>query len=143
MKFERLIGLIVFIGTFLLFLFLFYPTNENIVIEKTDKSSDIPTIQSDIDKTSSIEGFKIFDESDFDFFVYRAHVLSSKENAENLKNKIDDAGYPSFIEPYGNNKNLFAIYVGPFLSEDDIVTNIESIQLLSESDNGEIIRWKL
>ena len=143
MKFERLIGLIVFIGTFLLFLFLFYPTNENIVIEKTDKSSDIPTIHSDIDKTSSVEGFKIFDESDFDFFVYRAHVLSSKENAENLKNKINDAGYPSFIEPYGNNKNLFAIYVGPFLSEDDIVTNIESIQLLSESDNGEIIRWKL
>jgi hypothetical protein len=39
--------------------------------------------------------------------------------------------------------NLFAIYVGPFLSEDDIVNNMNIIQEISESENGEIIRWKL
>ncbi len=40
-------------------------------------------------------------------------------------------------------KGGFAVYVGPFLSEDDIVNNMESIQLLSESSKGEISRWKL
>jgi len=131
MKTERLIGLIVFIGIFALILFIFYPSDKTTEIERDEVN------------ISSKDDFKVFSESNFDFFVYRAHVLSSKENAENLKNKINDGGYPSFVEPYGDKKNLFAIYVGPFLSEDDIVMNINSIQLISESYNGEIIRWKL
>lgn len=131
MKTERLIGLIVFIGIFGLILFIFYPSDKTTETERDEVN------------ISSKDDFKVFSESNFDFFVYRAHVLSSKENAENLKNKINDSGYPSFVEPYGDKKNLFAIYVGPFLSEDDIVMNINSIQLISESYNGEIIRWKL
>jgi len=180
MKTERLIGLTVFIGTLILILFLFYPSDnteeEKGLPTKTETIIDsMPNIlnknlgggsegepgpdnfaKSDVFKDkmksnakdeaaniSSDEGFKVFNESDFDFFVYRAHVLSSRERAENLKNRINDGGYPSFVEEYGNGKDLFAIYVGPFLSEDDIVMNIKSIQLLSESDNGEIVRWKL
>jgi len=131
MKTERLIGLIVFIAIFALILFVFYPSDKTTELERDEVN------------ISSKDDFKVFSESNFDFFVYRAHVLSSKENAENLKNKINDGGYPSFVEPYGDKKNLFAIYVGPFLSEDDIVMNINSIQLISESYNGEIIRWKL
>ena len=182
MKTERLIGLIAFIGTLILILFLFYPL-DNIKAERgvsgkketimdpsgasnmfdeyggggsakdagpdifarSDAFKDKMKIKAK-DEAANIsydEGFKVFNESDFDFFVYRAHVLSSRERAENLKNRINDGGYPSFVEEYGNGKDLFAIYVGPFLSEDDIVMNIKPIQLLSESDNGEIVRWKL
>ena len=38
---------------------------------------------------------------------------------------------------------LFAIFVGPFQTEDDIVNNMKLIQELSESNKGEISRWKL
>jgi cell division septation protein DedD len=69
--------------------------------------------------------------------------LSSKKNANNLKDKINNGGLPSFIEPFGDKKELFAVYVGPFLTEDDIVNNIKLIQDLSESKKGEISKWKL
>ena len=89
------------------------------------------------------ENFNEFVETDFDFFVYRAHVLSSKKNADILKNEIEEGGYPAFIENLENNNNLFVLYVGPFLSESDIVNNMGDIQSLSQSNNGEIVRWKL
>ena len=54
-----------------------------------------------------------------------------------------NGGFPAFVESFGEKKNLYAVYVGPFLSEDDIVNNMEAIQRLSESQNGEISRWKL
>ena len=44
---------------------------------------------------------------------------------------------------FGSNNNLYAVYVGPFLTEDDINSNIDLIQEVSESKNGEISRWKL
>ena len=87
--------------------------------------------------------FKEFNESDFDFFVYRAHVLSSQENANKLKEKIVNGGFPAFVESFGDKGNSYAIYVGPFLSEDDIVNNMDLIKIISESNNGEISRWKL
>ena len=90
-----------------------------------------------------IGDFKEFNESDFDFFVYRAHVLSSKDNAEKLKEKIVNNGFPAFVESFGDKGNLHAIYVGPFLSENDIVTNMDLIKSISESNNGEVSRWKL
>ena len=52
-------------------------------------------------------------------------------------------GFPAFVESFGDKRNLHAIYVGPFLSEDDIVTNMDLIKSISESYNGEISRWKL
>ena len=87
--------------------------------------------------------FREFKESDFDFFVYRAHVLSSKENADKLVERVLNSGFPSFVESFGENGDLFAIYVGPFLSKDDIVNNMDLIQEVSESSNGEISIWKL
>ena len=54
-----------------------------------------------------------------------------------------NSGFPSFVESFGENGDLFAIYVGPFLSKDDIVNNMDLIQVVSESSNGEISRWKL
>ena len=136
MSAERFIGLSFLIGTLSIFIITFYPKPIN--IDKDDVLDEIvPSTK------QNLSDFKEFKESDFDFFVYRAHILSSEKNAVKLSKKITDGGYPAFVEPFGDDRDLFAIYVGPFLSEDDIVTNMESIQLLSESENGEISRWKL
>ena len=136
MSVERFIGLSFLIGTLSIFIITFYPKPIN--IDKDDVLDEIvPSTK------QNLSDFKEFKESDFDFFVYRAHILSSEKNAIKLSKKITDGGYPSFVEAFGDDRDLFAIYVGPFLSEDDIFTNMESIQLLSESKNGEISRWKL
>ena len=136
MSVERFIGLSFLIGTLSIFIITFYPKPIN--IDKDDVLDEIV-----LSTKQNLSDFKEFKESDFDFFVYRAHILSSEKNAIKLSKKITDGGYPSFVEAFGDDRDLFAIYVGPFLSEDDIVTNMESIQLLSESKNGEISRWKL
>ena len=142
---ERLIGLFALIGTFTLAMYIFYPDNEQVDISRIESEQSnikIEILDTKIDNSSKGD-FQIFTESDFDFFVYRAHVLSSKENANKLKIKINNGGYPAFVEVFGDKKELFAVYVGPFLSEDDIVNNMSLIQELSESKNGEISRWKL
>ena len=133
---KRILGLTFFLALISLFAILYYP-----------KTTEIPSIEVYNESISSNQNsngdFKEFDESDFDFFVYRAHVLSSKDNANKLKEKIVNNGFPAFVESFGDKGNLHAIYVGPFLSEDDIVTNMDLIKSISESNNGEISRWKL
>ena len=147
MKTERLIGLTVFLGIFLSFIFVFYPSKDSSNTILSVQNTEIPNLIEDSNvipnELSPNERFRNFSESDFDFFVYRAHILSSKKNANNLKDKINNGGLPSFIEPFGDKKELFAVYVGPFLTEDDIVNNIKLIQDLSESKKGEISKWKL
>jgi len=130
---ERFVGLLFLTSVFVFLVFIFYPD----VSER-----DTSLIKQESSYTEE-GGFKEFKESDFDFFVYRAHVLSSENNANKLKEKIVIGGYPAFVETFDDKDNLFAVYVGPFLSEDDIVNNMESIQSLSESTKGEISRWKL
>ena len=133
---ERFVGLLFLTGVLVFLIFIYYPESPKInnSLIKEELSSF---------KEDEINDFIEFNESDFDFFVYRAHVLSSKDNAIKLKEKIVDGGYPAFVDNFSNKENLFAVYVGPFLSEDDIVNNMKSIQVLSESNNGEISRWKL
>ena len=133
MSAERFVGLLFLTSVFAFLVFIFYPDipERNTLIIKQEYSS------------AEVDGFKEFKESDFDFFVYRAHVLSSENNAIKLKEKIVIGGYPAFVEAFDDKGKLFAVYVGPFLSEDDIVNNMESIQSLSESSKGEISRWKL
>ena len=143
MNLNRLVGSTVFISILLILILYFYPSdvsNQNViskVIEPEDADAMIDKPDENVDK------FKIFSESDFDFFVYRAHVLSSEKNSELIVKKIKNGGFPAFIEALEDNNELFVVYVGPFLSEDDIVNNMEAIQRLSESQNGEISRWKL
>jgi cell division septation protein DedD len=143
MNLNRLVGSTVFISILLILILYFYPSdvsNQN-VISKVIESEDVDTM---IDKPDeNVDKFKTFSESDFDFFVYRAHVLSSEKNSELIVKKIKNGGFPAFIEALEDNNELFVVYVGPFLSEDDIVNNMEAIQRLSESQNGEISRWKL
>lgn len=143
MNLNRLVGSTVFISILLILILYFYPSdvsNQN-VISKVIEPEDADTM---IDKPDeNVDKFKTFSESDFDFFVYRAHVLSSEKNSELIVKKIKNGGFPAFIEALEDNNELFVVYVGPFLSEDDIVNNMELIQTLSESKNGEISRWKL
>ena len=143
MNLNRLVGSTVFISILLILILYFYPSdvsNHN-VISKVIKPEDADTM---IDKPDeNVDKFKTFSESDFDFFVYRAHVLSSEKNSELIVKKIKNGGFPAFIEALEDKNELFVVYVGPFLSEDDIVNNMEAIQMLSESQNGEISRWKL
>ena len=143
MNLNRLVGSTVFISILLILILYFYPSdvsNKN-VISKVIEPEDADTM---IDKPDeNVDKFKTFSESDFDFFVYRAHVLSSEKNSELIVKKIKNGGFPAFIEALEDNNELFVVYVGPFLSEDDIVNNMEAIQRLSESQNGEISRWKL
>ena len=136
MTIKRILGLVFLIALLSFFIINYYPKTSNVGLSETI----IKSTASDQNKEIN---FKEFNESDFDFFVYRAHVLSSQENANKLKEKIVNGGFPAFVESFGDKGNSYAIYVGPFLSEDDIVNNMDLIKIISESNNGEISRWKL
>tara|TARA_Y100000816_G_scaffold164869_1_gene118109 strand:+ start:234 stop:656 length:423 start_codon:yes stop_codon:yes gene_type:complete len=140
MKLERLLGLLAMTGITLLALFLFFPSRHTDDISTVDSP-----IKTDLEQPilSVTKDFKILSESNFDFYVYRAHVLSSENNALRLTEQIKKGGMPSFVEIFNKEKNLFAVYVGPFLSEDDILNNIDTIKKLSESNQGEVQPWKL
>lgn len=140
MKLERLLGLLAITGITLLTLFLFFPARQSDEISFVDSTVKIDLEQPILPVTKD---FKTLAESDFDFYVYRAHVLSSEKNALRLAEQINKGGMPSFVETFNEEKNLFAVYVGPFLSEDDILNNIDIIKKLSESNQGEVKSWKL
>ena len=144
MTFERLVGLFFIVGSILILVITFYPETNSFIAdddltEDKNSSSNI-TVNSN---NNLPDNFKNFSISDFDLFVYRAHVLSSKKNSEAIVSTVNDAGLPAFFEVFEENDKLFAVYVGPFLSESDIVNNMDTIKRLSESQNGEILRWKL
>ena len=136
MTIKRILGLVFLIALLSFFIINYYPKTSNVGLSET-------IIKSTASNQNKEINFKEFNESDFDFFVYRAHVLSSQENANKLKEKIVNGGFPAFVESFGDKGNSYAIYVGPFLSEDDIVNNMDLIKIISESNNGEISRWKL
>ena len=144
MTIERLVGLFFFIGSILILVITFYPetntftANDDLVEDKNSLSNI--NINSN---NNPPDNFKNFSISDFDLFVYRVHVLSSKENSESIVSKVNNGGLPAFFEVFEDNDKLFAVYVGPFVSESDIVNNMDTIKRLSESQNGEILRWKL
>ena len=137
MSLERLVGISVFISILLALIFIFYPDENISDLEFPDNTNEISNYDNEI------SSFKNFSESDFDFYVYRAHVLSSQTKTEELVIQINNGGFPAFFESLESNKELFVLYVGPFLSENDIVDNMKAIQRLSESQSEEISRWKL
>ena len=137
MSLERLVGFSVFISILLALIFIFYPDENISDLEFPDNTNEISNYDNEI------SSFTNFSESDFDFYVYRAHVLSSQTKTEELVSQINNGGFPAFFESLESNKELFVLYVGPFLSENDIVDNMKAIQRLSESQSEEISRWKL
>ena len=99
MQTERIVGLLFFLGILTLFMFMYFPESSS---KKDNINSDKLISLSSNKEVKIINGFKEFEESDFDFFVYRAHILSSKVNANNLKDNINNGGFPAFIETYGD-----------------------------------------
>ena len=97
MRLERIVGLF-FISALLIFLmFIFYPKD----LSNNNTADLVKAKKIEIEVTKD-KNFNEFVETDFDFFVYRAHVLSSKKNADILKNEIEEGGYPAFIENLEN-----------------------------------------
>ena len=144
MTFERLVGLFFFIGSILILVITFYPETNTFIADYDLTEDKNLSSNLNINGDNNLpDNFKNFSISDFDLFVYRAHVLSSQENSEAIVSKVNNGGLPAFFEVFEENDKLFAVYVGPFVSESDIVNNMDTIKRLSESQNGEILRWKL
>ena len=158
MNIERIVGLVFSISLLLVLLFVVLTpqidyqqeftisdpasnetTAEDEQVVKVEEKETEVLIESPIfeSEVANIE------KSDFDLFVLRVHVLSSEDNAKKMVTKINEGGFPAFTEIFGTKKNLHAVYVGPFIEKNDIELNIEAIQKVSESKNGEISRWKL
>ena len=160
MNIERIVGLVFSISALLILLFVVLtpqvdyqqdfkiadasPEIEEIAkIEFEEEPKEIAKEEPLKPKKEIISDAANIDRSDFDLFVLRVHVLSSEDNAKKMVTKINEGGFPAFTEIFGSKKNLHAVYVGPFIEESDIKQNIELIQKVSESQNGEISRWKL
>jgi hypothetical protein len=160
MNIERIVGLVFSISALLILLFVVLtpqvdyqqdfkiadasPEIEEIAkIEFEEESKEIAKEEPLKPNKEIVVGVANIDRSDFDLFVLRVHVLSSEDNAKKMVTKINEGGFPAFTEVFGSKKNLHAVYVGPFIEESDINQNIELIQKVSESQNGEISRWKL
>ena len=159
MNIERIVGLVFSISTLLILLFVVLTPQVDYqqdfkIIDSASKKEEIAKIEFE-EKSTEIEEKPLnpkkeiisdaanIDRSDFDLFVLRVHVLSSEDNAKKMVTKINEGGFPAFTEIFGSKKNLHAVYVGPFIEESDIKENIDLIQKVSESQNGEISRWKL
>ena len=160
MNIERIVGLVFSISALLILLFVVLtpqvdyqqdfkiadaaPEIEEIAkIEFEEESKEIAKEEPLKPNKEIVADVANSDRSDFDLFVLRVHVLSSEDNAKKMVTKINEGGFPAFTEVFGSKKNLHAVYVGPFIEESDINQNIELIQKVSESQNGEISRWKL
>ena len=168
MDIQRFVGLAFSIGLLILTLFVFLKpqidyqqeqtidlvnTIEEVVAVETvqvvvvdEKSQQIEPVE-DIVEPSDVKSTNLntmnIKKSDFDLFVLRVHVLSSQDNAAAMVTKLQENGIIAFSEIFGEEKNLHAVYVGPFIDENDIHNNIELIQKVSETTEGEIFRWKL
>ena len=160
MNIERFVGLVFSISALLILLFVVLTPQvdyqqEFKIADTVPETQEVAKIESKEEPKKIIKEEPLkpnkeivadvvnIDRSDFDLFVLRVHVLSSEENAKKMVTKINEGGFPAFTEVFGSKKNLHAVYVGPFIEESDINQNIELIQKVSESKNGEISRWKL
>ena len=160
MNIERVVGLVFSVSALLILLFVVLTPQADYqqdfkIVDAAPQTEEIAKIEfeeesKEIAKEEPLKPNKEIDtdvanidRSDFDLFVLRVHVLSSEDNAKKMVTKINEGGFPAFTEVFGSKKNLHAVYVGPFIEESDINQNIELIQKVSESQNGEISRWKL
>ena len=107
MKLERLLGLLAISGITILTLFLFFPARQSDEISFVDSTVKIDLEQPILPITKD---FRTLTESDFDFYVYRAHVLSSEKNALRLAEQINKGGMPSFVETF-NEERLSLIHI--------------------------------
>ena len=162
MNIEKIVGLVFSVSVLLILLFIIltpqidyqqnFEIGDSTSIKSAiiEKESEERLINKVVKEDGSIKPSKQIisdtaniDRSDFDLFVLRVHVLSSEDNAQKIVTKINEGGLPAFTKVFGSKKNLYAVYVGPFHEESDINNNMKLIQKVSESQGGEISRWKL
>ena len=152
MKLERIVGFI-FLFSLLTFLLVYLEPNsqyqEPFLTESVEMSDDKTEVKKTIAKelpeesNEIIEPVKKYDhEADFERYVVRIHVLSSRDKAESIVKNLKINGYPGFVEAFGQTKQLNAVYAGPFVSKEFLNDNIEEIYKLSEATEGEVEQWK-
>ena len=78
-----------------------------------------------------------------DLYVARVNLLNFKDDAQAMVSKIEANGLPSFTEVSAEDKNLYAVYVGPFLDKSDIYDNLTLIHKVSGSIKIKILVWNL
>ena len=112
MTIERLVGLFFFIGSILILVITFFQDTNTFIADDylTEDKNSSSNINVNGDNNLP-DNFKNFSISDFDLFVYRAHVLSSKENSEAIVNKVNNGGLPAFFEVFEKNDKLSLIHI--------------------------------
>lgn len=125
MNIERFVGLAFSIGLLLLTLFVFlkpqidYQQEQKIevvsdtidlqsdnsmqVVETVTPKKDDDPSENSVPKNKDLAVMNI-DQSDFDLFVLRLHVLSSEDNAIAMVKKLEESGVIAFTEIFGENK---------------------------------------
>jgi cell division septation protein DedD len=152
MKLERIVGFIFLFSLLTLLLVSLEPNSqyqepfltESIEVHdgktgvKEKSVTELPEASNEI-----IEQVKKYEhETDFERYVVRIHVLSSKDKAESIVKNLKTNGYPAFVKVFGQTKQLNAVYAGPFISKEFLNDNIEEIYKLSEATEGELEQWK-
>ena len=91
MTIERLVGLFFFISSILVLIITFYPETNTFIADDDLTEDKNSSSNININSNNNLpDNFKNFSISDFDLFVYRAHVLSSKENSEAIVYKVNN-----------------------------------------------------
>ena len=151
MKLERIVGFIFLLSMLSVLLVTLDPHSQyqEPFLTESVNTDNKPEIEEALLKklpeeiNDFVEPIKKFDhEVDFERYVLRIHVLSSKEKAESIVKNLKINGYPAFVEAFGQTKQLNAVYAGPFISKEFLNDNIEEIYKLSEATEGEVEQWK-
>ena len=80
------------------------------------------------------------EEVSFELFVYKIGTFTQKEATALIK-KYADIGFPAFTEANKNSDELVDLLIGPFVSEQDIQVNIETLNQISGVTAGKITEW--
>jgi cell division septation protein DedD len=80
------------------------------------------------------------EEVSFELFVYKIGTFTQKEATALIK-KYGDIGFPAFTEANKNSDELVDLLIGPFVSEQDIQVNIETLNQISGVTAGKITEW--
>ena len=61
------------------------------------------------------------------------------ETALNLAEQFKSKGFPAHID---NTNNLFYVKVGPFLNQEDLENNMDTVHKIAGISEGKILVWK-
>ena len=80
---------------------------------------------------------------DLNLYVYKVGAFKSPGKIRKLIQSYKDAGFPSFTEKNGSDKDLTDVLVGPFVSKEDIHKNEKEFNLIAGINSGEVLSWNL